>query len=161
MVKPLMCRGYRSGAEGIRTPDLRRAKAARYFAGAFWRLQNSCKSRFSCEEVLLKLSGHLLGLLHGCCTYDARAISAVCLTTAMTSPGSRSAQISLHTHGDLGSRCCNPERWLTADQGPRLSHWPHKRVPRLVPQGSLLVALLGDQRAAPDALPVYEDLDRA
>ena len=55
----------------------------------------------------------------------------------------------------------NPERWLTADQGPRLSHWPHKRVPRLVPQGSLLVALLGDQRAAPDALPVYEDLDRA
>jgi hypothetical protein len=33
----------RSGAEGIRTPDLRRAKAARYFAGDFWRLQNACK----------------------------------------------------------------------------------------------------------------------
>ena len=28
-------KGYRSGAEGIRTPDLRRAKAAPYFSGAF------------------------------------------------------------------------------------------------------------------------------
>jgi hypothetical protein len=32
------------GAEGSRTPDLRRAKAARYFAGPFRSLQNTCKS---------------------------------------------------------------------------------------------------------------------
>lgn len=35
-----------SGADGIRTPDLHRAKAARYIAGAFWRLQICCKQRY-------------------------------------------------------------------------------------------------------------------
>src|SRR5215217_1299550 len=59
---------FRSGAEGIRTPDLRRAKAARYFAGAFRSLQNSCKSPYLLFGALLKVSGYLLGLLHGCCT---------------------------------------------------------------------------------------------
>jgi hypothetical protein len=45
---------FRSGAKGIRTPDLRRAKTGRHFAGPFRRLQNSCKQahlllyRFSC-----------------------------------------------------------------------------------------------------------------
>ena len=32
-----------SGAEVIRTPDLRRAKAVRYIAGDIWTLRNSCK----------------------------------------------------------------------------------------------------------------------
>ena len=57
-----------SGAEGIRTPDLRRAKAARYFAGLFRRLQNCCKCKYLAYYAFPKLSGDLLGLLHGCCT---------------------------------------------------------------------------------------------
>jgi hypothetical protein len=58
----------RSGAEGIRTPDLRRAKAARYSAGAFWSLQNPCKQPYSRVKAFHSISGDLLGLLHGCCT---------------------------------------------------------------------------------------------
>ena len=34
---------FRSEAEGIRTPVLRRAKAVRYFAQGFWSLKISCK----------------------------------------------------------------------------------------------------------------------
>jgi hypothetical protein len=50
MVKPLICRGYRSGAEGIRTRDLRRAKAHRHIlarasvSGDFYILQVFCRS---------------------------------------------------------------------------------------------------------------------
>ena len=57
-----------SGAEGIRTPDLRRAKAAQYFASGFWSLQNSCKSAYFLLDAFPEFSGDLLGLLHGCCT---------------------------------------------------------------------------------------------
>jgi hypothetical protein len=39
-------KGYRSGAEVNRTPDLRRAKAAPYFSGPFWCLQYRCKSAY-------------------------------------------------------------------------------------------------------------------
>ena len=39
----LVCRKFSSGADGIRTHALRRAKAARYVAGPFRGLQNSCK----------------------------------------------------------------------------------------------------------------------
>ena len=56
------------GAEGIRTHALRRAKAARYFAGSFRGLQNSCKQLYSCVDAFPSISGDLLGLLHGCCT---------------------------------------------------------------------------------------------
>ncbi len=70
-------------------------------------MQNRCKYGYFLNNGFPELSGDSLGLLHGCCTCDARAISAVCLTTAMTSPCSRSAQISLHIHGDLDSRCCS------------------------------------------------------
>jgi hypothetical protein len=38
------------------------------FAGDFWRLQNACKSRYFYFAACFKLSGYLLGLLHGCCT---------------------------------------------------------------------------------------------
>src|SRR5829696_5487702 len=61
-----------SGAEEIRTPDLRRAKAARYFARGFWSLQNACKSSCFPIDAFLKVSGYLLGLLHGCCTRTGR-----------------------------------------------------------------------------------------
>ena len=62
---------FLSGAEGIRTPDLRRAKAVRWFAKGFWSLQNTCKRADSRENALLQFSGYHPGLLHGCCT-DAR-----------------------------------------------------------------------------------------
>jgi hypothetical protein len=58
----------RSGRCWDRTSDLCRVKAARWFAGRFWRMQNTCKSKFSYENTLLQCSGDLLGLLHGCCT---------------------------------------------------------------------------------------------
>src|SRR5215212_11755095 len=57
-----------SGAEGVRTPDLRRAKAARYFARGFWSLQNACKLLYFCFDAILSMSGDLLGLRHDCCT---------------------------------------------------------------------------------------------
>jgi hypothetical protein len=56
------------GAEGIRTPDLRRAKAAQYIARGFWSLQNTCKLPYLLGGALLKVSGVLLRLLHGCYT---------------------------------------------------------------------------------------------
>src|SRR5215211_3494248 len=59
---------FSSGAEGVRTPDLRRAKAARYFARGFWSLQNACKLLYFCFDAILSMSGDLLGLPHGCCT---------------------------------------------------------------------------------------------
>src|SRR5215218_936689 len=59
---------FSSGAEGVRTPDLRRAKAARYFARGFWSLQNACKWQYFCVDAFPSISGDLLGLLHGCCT---------------------------------------------------------------------------------------------
>jgi hypothetical protein len=55
---------FRSGAEGIRTPDLRRAKAARWFAGAFWSLQNACTLPRFCVDAFPGISGDLPGLLH-------------------------------------------------------------------------------------------------
>jgi hypothetical protein len=57
-----------SGAEGIRTPDLRRAQAARYFAGRFSSVQNACKLSCFRVDTFPSISGDLLGLLHGCCT---------------------------------------------------------------------------------------------
>ena len=59
---------FLSGAEGIRTPDLRRAKAARYFAGRFSSVQNACKLSCFRVDTFPSISGDLLGLLHGCCT---------------------------------------------------------------------------------------------
>jgi hypothetical protein len=56
----------KSGAEGIRTPDLRRAKAARYSAGDFWSLQNPCKSPCFCIDAFPSIAEDLLGLLHRC-----------------------------------------------------------------------------------------------
>jgi hypothetical protein len=53
-----------SRAEGIPTPDLRRAKAAPYSAGPFWRVQNSCKQQYFLDNIFLRYSGDLLGLLH-------------------------------------------------------------------------------------------------
>src|SRR5215207_1235933 len=57
---------FRSEAEGIRTLDLRRAKAALYFSEPFWSLQNSCKSAYFLYNALPKFSGCSLRLLHGC-----------------------------------------------------------------------------------------------
>ena len=54
-------------------------------------------------------------------------------------------------------RCGNPGRKPT----PHLVRRPHHRVSHLVPQGGFLVALLGDQRDAPYALAIYENLDGA
>src|SRR5918998_234684 len=51
----------------------------------------------------------------------------------------------------------NPGRKPT----PHLFRRPLHRVSRLVPQGSLLEAFLADQRAAPHALPVYQNHDGA
>src|SRR4028118_1368894 len=62
------CPLLRSGAEGIRPPDLRRAKAARHFSEPFRSLQNSCKQAHFCSIAFPGISGDLLGLLHGCCT---------------------------------------------------------------------------------------------
>jgi hypothetical protein len=31
-------------------------------------LQNTCKLSYFCFGTFLSISGHLLGLLHGCCT---------------------------------------------------------------------------------------------
>jgi hypothetical protein len=53
-----------SGAEGLRTPDLRRAESARYLATNFWGLRNSCKYAYSSHNAFFRLSGHPLGLLH-------------------------------------------------------------------------------------------------
>src|SRR5215204_6460665 len=39
-------KGYRSGAEGNRTPDLRRAKSGHYYRRCSWLFKNSAKSRF-------------------------------------------------------------------------------------------------------------------
>jgi hypothetical protein len=58
----------KSGAEGIRTPDFRRAKAARHFAGPFRSLQNSRKQAHFYSIALPDISEDLPGLLHGCCT---------------------------------------------------------------------------------------------
>jgi hypothetical protein len=43
-------------------------KAARWFAGGFWSLQNTCKWAYSSYDAFPQFSGYLLGLLHGCCT---------------------------------------------------------------------------------------------
>ena len=67
-VFPLQAGIFWSGAEGIRTHALRRAKAARYFARAFSSLQKPCKLPYFCVETFPGSSGDLLGLLHGCCT---------------------------------------------------------------------------------------------
>src|SRR5215208_6162639 len=56
-----------SGAEGIRTPDLRRAKAAQYFSHDFWSLQNSCKQAYFLDFAFPEQSGHSLRLLHSYC----------------------------------------------------------------------------------------------
>jgi hypothetical protein len=50
------------------TPDLRRAKAAPCFSVPFWSLQNNCKRTHFPHDAFLAFSGHLLGLLHCCCT---------------------------------------------------------------------------------------------
>src|SRR5215208_5180110 len=42
--------------------------AARRFAEVFRCVQNACKWQYSDGSPLLSVSGHLLGLLHGCCT---------------------------------------------------------------------------------------------
>jgi hypothetical protein len=42
--------------------------AARYFARGFWSLQNACKLPYLPIGAFLKVSGDLLGLLHGCRT---------------------------------------------------------------------------------------------
>jgi hypothetical protein len=65
------CRSFVCGAEGFRTPDLRRAESARYLATNFWGLRNSCKYAYSSHNAFLRLSGRSLGLLHGCCTKRA------------------------------------------------------------------------------------------
>jgi hypothetical protein len=54
----------------VRTSDLCRAKAERWFAGGFWSLQNSCKCTYLVYEAILNSSGDLPGLLHGCCTVN-------------------------------------------------------------------------------------------
>src|SRR5215218_7187244 len=54
----------RSGAEGIRTPVLRCAKAARYFARGIWSLQNAYKLPYLPIGAFLNVSGDSLGLLH-------------------------------------------------------------------------------------------------
>jgi hypothetical protein len=54
----------KSGAEGIRTPDLRRAKAARHFVGPFRRLQNSCKQGHFYSIAFPGISGDSPRLLH-------------------------------------------------------------------------------------------------
>ena len=59
---------FNSGRCWFRTSDLCRVKAARWFAGGFWRLQNPCKSSYSCAVDFPNIAGDLLGLLHGCCT---------------------------------------------------------------------------------------------
>jgi hypothetical protein len=48
---------FRSGAEGIRTPDLRRAMAATYFAGAFCGLQKPRKIADFYASAFPELSG--------------------------------------------------------------------------------------------------------
>jgi hypothetical protein len=55
---------FRSGAKGIRTPNLRRAKPARCFAGECCSLQNTCKSDGLCARALPELSDDSRRLLH-------------------------------------------------------------------------------------------------
>ena len=55
---------FLGGAEGIRPPDLRRAKATRDSPAGFWALQNLCKSAYLLHNAFPELSGHWLGLLH-------------------------------------------------------------------------------------------------
>ncbi len=59
---------FRSGAEGIRTLGLHRARMARHFVGPFRCLQNGCKSAYFVLNAFPRFSGDLLGLLHGWCT---------------------------------------------------------------------------------------------
>jgi hypothetical protein len=65
---PLNYAGKEVEPRGSRTPDLRREKAARHFAGSFWSLQKSCKNVHFDIDAFPELPGYLLGLLHGCCT---------------------------------------------------------------------------------------------
>ncbi len=69
--------GSRSGAGGMRTPDLRRAKATRHFAGPLRSLQNSCKQAYFYSIAFPVVSGGLLGLLHGCCTGRRRSPTCI------------------------------------------------------------------------------------
>ncbi len=64
---PLNYAAKGGGAEGIRTPDLRRAKAARHFAESFWSLQKSCKT-FILTSMLFP---SFQVIYSGCCTVAA------------------------------------------------------------------------------------------
>ena len=49
-------------------------------AGGFWSLQNACKSPYLLYGAVLKVSGDLLGLLHGCCTRTWLTVSELILS---------------------------------------------------------------------------------
>jgi hypothetical protein len=73
IVIDLLIRTFRSGAEGIRTPDLRRAKGAKGFSGASWCVRVRgldtliCTDRRSRNSGLVRLrpGGVAAQLLHG------------------------------------------------------------------------------------------------
>src|SRR5918995_5143041 len=77
---------FLSGAEGIRIPDLRRAKAARCFAASFQSMQNRCKQLYFCDDAFLCISGVLLGLLHGCCNAALMLLVFGASTTISSKP---------------------------------------------------------------------------
>src|SRR5919107_489710 len=73
IVIDLLIRTFRSGAEGIRTPDLRRAKGAKGFSGASWCLRVRGLDTLICTDrrgrnsgcVRLRPGGVAAQLLHG------------------------------------------------------------------------------------------------
>ena len=78
----------KSGAEGIRTPDLRRAKADSYCYGCSLLFKNSCKQAYSILCIVVSVRRCLSGLLHGCCTAGYQTDSS-CRTgqTSERTPG--------------------------------------------------------------------------
>ena len=68
---------FKSRAEGIRTPDLRRAKAARHFAGLSGACKIAANKRIYYSIAFPDVSEDLLGLLHGCCAGRLRSPSCI------------------------------------------------------------------------------------
>jgi hypothetical protein len=66
-VKPLICSGYRSGAEGIRTPDLRRAKSESNYRSRSPLFKKCCKIGDLCLGAFVLIRRCSRGLVYYWC----------------------------------------------------------------------------------------------
>src|SRR4028118_67130 len=68
---------FSGGPAWTRTRDLFLIREARLFSDVFPSLQIPCKCPNYLLDPFLELSGHLLGLLHGCCTRLRRLLRRI------------------------------------------------------------------------------------